>query len=92
MYDTQLVFRLCPSSGILKTRNKHFRNWICFHLQVRGTDTYPVGPLERANLDHWTTHVKFTIVIYIPETQLYHREITGKYTIKTLIKHAIYGT
>jgi hypothetical protein len=47
-----------------------------------------LGLLERANLNHWTTHVCITTAIYIPETRLCQREITGKYAIKTVIKHA----
>jgi hypothetical protein len=29
-----------------------------------GEDTYLLGPLERANLNHWTTHVNITTAIY----------------------------
>jgi hypothetical protein len=32
------VLRLCPWSGILKTRER-FGNWICFHSQVKGVET-----------------------------------------------------
>jgi hypothetical protein len=36
-----------------------FENWICFHLQVKGGKKTPtkLGPLETANLNHWTTAV-----------------------------------
>jgi hypothetical protein len=31
-----------------------FKNWICFRPQVKGEKTSTqVGPLERANLNHW---------------------------------------
>jgi hypothetical protein len=33
---------------------QRFGNWICFHRQVRGWETYTLlGTLERANLNHW---------------------------------------
>jgi hypothetical protein len=47
-----------------------------------------LGPLERANLNHWTTPVRFTTAIQVPETRLIRREITRNYAIKTVIKHA----
>jgi hypothetical protein len=51
VYNTQnyWVFRLCPLSGILKTR-KRFGNWFCFCPQLRGETPILSGPLERANL------------------------------------------
>jgi hypothetical protein len=61
VYDIQdhWVFGLYPSSGILKKRRTHpFGNWICFRPQVRGQETSTqLGPLERANLNHWPTPV-----------------------------------
>jgi hypothetical protein len=62
VYNTQNYwdFRLCPSSGILKTRRQPFRNWISFRPQVMGETPTLLGPLERANLNHWTTHVSIT--------------------------------
>jgi hypothetical protein len=33
-------------------KTQRFGNWICFRPQVR-EDTYSVGSLERANLNHW---------------------------------------
>jgi hypothetical protein len=49
-----------PSSGILRDqKTRRFGNWICFRPQVRGEDTQ-LGPLERTNLDHWTTPVRLT--------------------------------
>jgi hypothetical protein len=64
------VFGLCPSTGILKTRKQRFGNWICFRPQVRGDTPALLGTLERANLNHWTTHVRLTTAIYMPETNL----------------------
>jgi hypothetical protein len=46
------VFRLCPSSGILKTTKYYFGNWICFRRQERGETPTLLGPLERANLNY----------------------------------------
>jgi hypothetical protein len=62
VYNTQnyRVFGLCPSSGILKTREQCFRNWICFHLQVRGETPPLIGPLERVNLNHWSSSFQGT--------------------------------
>jgi hypothetical protein len=41
-----------------------------------GTPTL-LGPLERANLDYWTTYINISIGIRIPETRLCQKEITG---------------
>jgi hypothetical protein len=35
-------------------RTQHFENWICFRPRVRGETPSLFGPLERANLNHWT--------------------------------------
>jgi hypothetical protein len=63
VYNTHnyLGFGLLPSSGILDARKQRFGNWICFRPQVKG-DTL-LGPLERANPNHWTTPVRFTRAI-----------------------------
>jgi hypothetical protein len=44
----------------LGVETRRFGNWICFHPQVKG-EKIPthLGPLERANLNHWTTTVRF---------------------------------
>jgi hypothetical protein len=34
-----------------------FGSWILFRPQVKDDDTYSVGPLERANLNHWSSEV-----------------------------------
>jgi hypothetical protein len=49
------LFGLCLSSGIIKARKQRFGNWICFRPQVRGETLSLLGPLERANLNHWTS-------------------------------------
>jgi hypothetical protein len=36
-----------------------------------------LGPLERANLSHWTTHISITTAVQIPQTRLHQREING---------------
>jgi hypothetical protein len=39
-------------------RTERFGNWICFRPQMRGWETPNLlGPLERANPNHWTTYV-----------------------------------
>jgi hypothetical protein len=58
VYDTQNYWVLDVS--IVRHSKKHersqrFGNWICFHPQVRGETPTLLGPLERANLNHWTT-------------------------------------
>jgi hypothetical protein len=55
---------------------------MCFHPQVGGGTPTLLGPLERANLNHWTTNVRFTTSIQVPEIRLSQREITGKYAKK----------
>jgi hypothetical protein len=54
VYNTQnhWVFGLCPSPVILGNR-KRFGNWMCFRPQVRRETPTLLGPLERANLNHW---------------------------------------
>jgi hypothetical protein len=48
------VFGICPPSGILKTiQHNVFLNWICFRPQMMGETHTLLGPLERANLNHW---------------------------------------
>jgi hypothetical protein len=37
-----------------------FGNWICFHVQVSRETPPLLGPLERANLNHWITHASVT--------------------------------
>jgi hypothetical protein len=37
-----------------KQKIRRFGNWICFCPQVRGKTPTQLGPLERANLNHWT--------------------------------------
>jgi hypothetical protein len=46
-----------------ETCEQRFGNWICFRPQVRGEAYTQVGPLERANRSHWTTHASITIAI-----------------------------
>jgi hypothetical protein len=63
VYNTQnyWVFGFFPSSSIVETRKQRFGNWIFFCPQVReGKKPTQLGPLERANLNHWTTPVRFT--------------------------------
>jgi hypothetical protein len=50
------VFGLCPSSGILETRSTVFRKLDLFPSLGEGEKTpTQFGPLERANLNHWTS-------------------------------------
>jgi hypothetical protein len=50
--------------GYSKNQNtQRFGNWISFLPQVREETPTPLGPLERANLSHWTTHVSITTTI-----------------------------
>jgi hypothetical protein len=53
-----------------------------------------LGNLERANLDHWKTHVSILVItpINIPETRLSRREIREKYAVNNVMKHAQSGT
>jgi hypothetical protein len=46
---------------------------------MRGETPTLLGLLERGNFNHWTTHVRFTTAIEIPETRICQREITGKH-------------
>jgi hypothetical protein len=53
VYNTQnyWVFGLCPSSGILKTREYNISETGCFLPQVKGETPTLLCPLERANLN-----------------------------------------
>jgi hypothetical protein len=60
------VFGLCPSSGVLK--NTTFRKLDVFPTSGEGWGTPGLlDPLERANLDHWTTYVSLTSALCTPE-------------------------
>jgi hypothetical protein len=62
VYNTRdsWVFGLCPSSGILK--NTTFRKLDLFPSAGKGWETPALlGPLERANLNHWSSIVYFRI-------------------------------
>jgi hypothetical protein len=66
MYSTLnfWVSGLYPSSGISRNTLR-FGNWICFRPQVKKVGRVPaqLGPLERANLNHWTTAVKVKVTL-----------------------------
>jgi hypothetical protein len=56
VYKTQnyWVFGLCPSSGILEAKNTTFWKMDLFPSSGEGEVTPTLlGPLERANLNHW---------------------------------------
>jgi hypothetical protein len=54
------AFSLCPSSGILEARIQNVsETGFVFRPQVRGLTSTLWGPLERGNLSHRTTHVRF---------------------------------
>jgi hypothetical protein len=59
---------LRPSSGILNT-TKRFGKWIIFPSSCEGTKTpAQLGPLEGANLSHWTTHVNVKAKVILRPT------------------------
>jgi hypothetical protein len=44
----------------------------CFHPQTRGGETCTLlGPLERANLNHWTTYAIVTAAIQTSDIECY---------------------
>jgi hypothetical protein len=65
VYNTQNYwgFGLCPSSRILKTKTTTFRKLDLFRSSGEGETPTLLGPLERANHNHWTIHVIFTTAI-----------------------------
>jgi hypothetical protein len=66
VYDTQnhWVFGHCSSPGILEIRKQNvFRELDLFPSSGEGETHTLLGPLERADLNHWTTHVRFTTAI-----------------------------
>jgi hypothetical protein len=46
VYNTQIYW-------VLEPERQRFGNWICFRPQVKGKTPAQLGPLERANLNHW---------------------------------------
>jgi hypothetical protein len=52
--NTQNHHHQHPSSGILNTTKQRFGIWNCSRPQVREEEPTQLGPLERANLNHWT--------------------------------------
>jgi hypothetical protein len=69
-YPELLLFGMCPSSCNQKNyKTQGFGNWISFRPNVKEETTTLLGPLERANVNHWPTYVRFITAIYIPETQ-----------------------
>jgi hypothetical protein len=56
------VFGLCPSCGILETRKYNVSETGYVSVLRYGGKTL-LGPSARANLNHWTTPVRFTTVI-----------------------------
>jgi hypothetical protein len=61
-----------------KYQKQRFGNWICFHSQEKGRRHILLGPFERANLNHWTTHV-ITTALSTPDIRMSPRNVTGKY-------------
>jgi hypothetical protein len=60
------VFRLCPSSGILKTR-KRFGNWICFRP--------PVSVIQHRKNSLESTFNKVNFFIKFKTTRELHKDI-----------------
>jgi hypothetical protein len=63
VYNTQnyWVFGLYPSSGILENRKHDVSETGPVSVLGEGEKTpTQLGPLERANLNHWITSVRFT--------------------------------
>jgi hypothetical protein len=74
VHDTQnyWVFGLRQSFGILETREHSVsENRSVSVLRRVGRHLLRWVPSRRANLSHWTTHVRFTTAIQIPEIRLY---------------------
>jgi hypothetical protein len=46
-----------------KQETQRFGNWSYYRPQVRGGVPTHLGPLERVNLNHWTTPVRFNTAI-----------------------------
>jgi hypothetical protein len=65
VYKTQnyWVFGLCPLSGILKTRKNNISETLSVLSSDEGETPTVLDPLERANLNHWTTRVRITMAI-----------------------------
>jgi hypothetical protein len=67
VYNTQIywVFGLCPSSGILKNTGEHnvSETGSVYVLRWGRETSTQLGPLERANLNHWTTYFHLLFLV-----------------------------
>jgi hypothetical protein len=60
IYRIALFFNIFYRPVFLRVETRRFGNWISFRPQVKAEDdTYHLGPLERANLNHLKTPVRF---------------------------------
>jgi hypothetical protein len=79
-----------PSSGILENRKNDVSEFgFVSVLKGRGKKiSTQLGPVKRANFNHWTPPVRFTQLFNHFETRLFRREARRKYTIKISIRNA----
>jgi hypothetical protein len=88
-YSELLGFRTLSISLYSKDwRLEHFGKWVCFRPQVSVEACTLLGPLQNANLNHWTSHASVTTAMQEPENKLCLRDVTQEYEIKIVIKHA----
>jgi hypothetical protein len=64
------IFGLCPSSGILETRKHVSETGSVSAFRWDGRTPTQLGPLERANLNHWTmtipwSYACFFVLLYL---------------------------
>jgi hypothetical protein len=52
-HHSELLVFWTSSSGVLETRKQCFGNWICLDPGEGAKGPTLLGPLERANLNHW---------------------------------------
>jgi hypothetical protein len=56
-------------------RAQHFGNWNCLHSHVKGWGAHSLlGPLERANLSHWTFYASVPAAICAPDIRFCEQE------------------
>jgi hypothetical protein len=74
--------------AIYKLENTTFRKLDLFPSSCGGKEARSLfGPSERANPNHWTSHISFTAAIQTPEIRLNFREITGEHAVNIVSMH-----
>jgi hypothetical protein len=84
VYDTRGYWDFCTSSIVRYSKEHNVSGTGIFPSSGEEHETLLVGPLARANLNHWTTFLSITTAIYTPEIRICQWELIGKRIIRTV--------